>query len=324
MERRHGKALVTLAIGDFYLDTLERYCLPTWRPYAEKHGYDLIVLTEPIDPPKEGSRKSLHWQKLLITLLPDIKVYDRVVWLDSDILINAAAAPCIVSQTEEGRIGAVEVTRPHLVPDHPFTLHGRFQALNYHLIRQLAPSAPPAVIGDGDIGTYYRMAGLDPVARLINTGVLVFSPADHGDFLAQTYLKYQGDAADYEQTFLSHALQAEDRVAYLDPRFNANWASIAAEHYPFLFDVPTLESSPALLKSCVNTAFRNNWFLHFAGGRKNPLVKRAFALVDPEPASLVEMVHPGEAAPVTYLRGPEWERVNDTLGEIGKDYMLFP
>ena len=42
-------ALVTLALGDQFRWLWRRYCRPSWQAYADRHGYDLISITEPPD-----------------------------------------------------------------------------------------------------------------------------------------------------------------------------------------------------------------------------------------------------------------------------------
>ncbi|MCB2103005.1 MAG: hypothetical protein KDE22_19170, partial [Rhodobacterales bacterium] len=81
MARR--KALVTLAIGERYVADFVRDARAGWQAYADRHGYDLYVLTEPIDA---KATRALHWQKLLVGLVPGIRDYDHVVWLDSDVI----------------------------------------------------------------------------------------------------------------------------------------------------------------------------------------------------------------------------------------------
>ena len=43
------KAIVTMAVGEAYVQAFETHARPNWVRYADRHGYDLFVLTEPID-----------------------------------------------------------------------------------------------------------------------------------------------------------------------------------------------------------------------------------------------------------------------------------
>ena len=92
---RRGKAIVTLCVGSSYLKTFRDTAMQSWLRYADLHGYDVVVLDRPIDPNADFSRKSLHWQKLLVGAVPELKKYDFVLWLDTDIIINSRIAPDI-------------------------------------------------------------------------------------------------------------------------------------------------------------------------------------------------------------------------------------
>ncbi|MCP5366069.1 MAG: hypothetical protein H6907_18090 [Hyphomicrobiales bacterium] len=294
MEQKHDKAIVTLAIGEAYTRNFLQKTYPNWEKYCARHGYDLVMVSEPIDGDCDFARKSFHWQKLLVGLLPQVQAYDRVVWLDGDILINHRLAPCIVAASPADGIGAVDISDVFRRADEHFNLHARFLVLNYLMTRALDPATPDAVVTDGNLAAYHRRFGLTGEAeRFINTGVLVFDPRRDAPFLAEVYARYDRDFVDFENTPLSHDLQVDGRVRYIDRRFNTIWAQVAAEHYPFLFNPALMgERHAALARLCAHVALRNTWFLHFAGGGGNPLVKGAFETADPDGPGVVEAVFP--------------------------------
>ena len=285
-----GKALVTMAIGEAYQQAFDRLCRPAWTRYADRHGYDLYVLTQPVD---DGGARSVHWQKLLVGLLPDLAAYDFVVWLDADVLVNAHAAPCVVSHVDGERIA---VARPLANVTSGEPVGERFNIMAVKFDR--------AVGGTG--GTPYYVRKPPPENRLpgvqdgrrsawsINTGLIVFRPARHKDFLAACYLGNTADAADgsFEQTPLSYALQADDMVEYVDPRFNAVWGEYAAVHYPFLFDFTFVNAHPHVARLCVNTFFHNNWFCHFAGAARHSITKQMIDMVDQDVPHVLAMLDP--------------------------------
>jgi hypothetical protein len=79
-------AVVTLVIGHTYLDRWKFQCEPGWRAYCQRHGYDLVVIDHALDTSARAQSRSPAWQKCLI--LDGLTQYDRVVWIDADIVIN--------------------------------------------------------------------------------------------------------------------------------------------------------------------------------------------------------------------------------------------
>lgn len=297
MPQTSRKALVTLAIGDDYARSFMANARPTWDKYCDRHGYDLVVLSEPIDKGCDFSKKSIHWQKLLIGLIPQLREYDHLVWVDGDILINYRAAPCVVSALKEDKIGVVDISSDFLQADDVFNLHSRFLLLNHCMSRQLGAATAKTVFTDGDLREFYKVFDLgDKADRFINTGVLAFSPARHAHWLAEVYAKYRKDFPDFENTPLSYELQAQDRAEYLDGRFNLIWAQEITRNYPFLFNLEIVKRNPELLFLCANTAFRNSWFLHFAGAKKNPVIKEPFRMISQHAESLMQIFFPDDWA----------------------------
>src|SRR4051812_27438197 len=91
-------AIVALAVGESYLAGWKAYCEAGWREYARKCGYDLIVLTEPLDRSPLAVSRSPAWQKCLVLGREEVARYRQVVLLDCDIAINAEAAPRVTDQ----------------------------------------------------------------------------------------------------------------------------------------------------------------------------------------------------------------------------------
>ena len=102
------QALVTMVVGDDYVSRFERYCRQNWTAYALRYGYDLIVLTAPLDLSPRAQARPVYWQKNLVLEQEAIAKYRQIAWIDSDIVINAQAAPPIFEGVPEDRIGAVD------------------------------------------------------------------------------------------------------------------------------------------------------------------------------------------------------------------------
>lgn len=77
----HGRrAIASVGIGSH--ERLLRIAARSFRPYAQRHGYDLHLHTQSAD-----TSRPAHWTKIRI-LRDLIDRYELVVWLDSDLVIT--------------------------------------------------------------------------------------------------------------------------------------------------------------------------------------------------------------------------------------------
>jgi hypothetical protein len=252
----HSKALVTLLIGDAYLGFWKAHCEATWRRYAARHGYDIVIIDTPIDPGPKASERSLHQQKCLILEHPAVRQYEDVVWVDADIVIDDKDAPCIVDANSSDKVGGVTSRDAYATAEKMENRLYRIRALNNLL--------EIAALADAPFSAVYERAGLlGDVEEMMNTGVLVFKPDHHADVLRTVYETYdQNPFSGFENLPLAHHLLKRDMVNRLDPRFYRLLGEEIVERYLFLmFDEL---SDDHLIKSlCVYTAFNNAYFLHF-------------------------------------------------------------
>ena len=249
------QAIVTLAIGAEYADRFERHCRENWAAYAHRHGFDLIVIKEPLDTSMRAQSRSPAWQKCLILGAPQTAGYDRVVWIDSDICINPAASS-VTDGVPPERIGAVD--------EHNFPSRDERQGI-LEAIVSVAPE-------NGDADKAFWRAWRDPStwhgyfglpsgqSHIVQTGVLVLSPRHHRGLLEHVYNAYEdcgGKQFNYEMRPLSHEIQARGLQHWIDPRFNALvW---------WLFLQQNPGTAPDNLRRFVQDNYRRSHFLHFAG-----------------------------------------------------------
>jgi hypothetical protein len=245
------KALVTLLIGETFTAWWHRWFEASWRAYAHRHEYDIILITNPIDRGPRAQARSPHWQKLLILEVPEVRRYRHVVWIDADILINHHTAPSIVDGMSDGRIGAVSYR-------HEFAIPGRFEQ------RYDRRSRSDTGRGWPSFPDWYEAAGLPrDVDNFTNTGVLVLEPARHAAFLRDVYERFgETPSSLQENGALSYQLFKSGMLRPLDHRFNVAWNGEIAEKYPFLLN-PRNFHDQHLVSCCVNAAWHNAWFLHF-------------------------------------------------------------
>ena len=249
-------AIATLALGERYLRPWQEVCEPGCRAYANAHGYDVVCLTTPPDGSARARSRSPAWQKCLILSQPELEGYDRVVWVDADVVINPDA-PSVVAGVPRELVGAVD---EYSIPDretHRANLEKLTRFFDQHKIRYV-PNSTPA--------DYYRVYGLpDHHDAVVQTGVMVLSPAHHTDLLARVYRDYEqrgGPEWNYEMRPLSFELMEAGVVRWIDPRFNYIWGLYRSLHYPFLLNHPNHESAP----DAVAEALADTYFMHFAGG----------------------------------------------------------
>lgn len=248
-----GQAIVTLAIGADYAERFERHCRANWTTYTRRHGFELVVITDPLDTSERARSRSPAWQKCLILGDSRIAHNDRVVWVDSDICINPEA-PSILDGVPPERIGAID--------EHRFPSPEARQAILETIIA-VAPES-----GDvgkrfwqawRDPGTWHRYAGLPSgQSHIVQTGVLVLSPKHHRALLEHVYRTYEdggGKQFNYEMRPLSHEIQVQGLQHWIDPRFNALvW-------WLFLHQNAAADD----LQRFVQENYRRSFFLHFAG-----------------------------------------------------------
>jgi len=250
-------AIVTLAIGEQHLSYWQQHCEPSWRAYARKHDYDLIVIDRPLDPSPAAAARSIAWQKCLVPGQEFATRYRQLVLLDSDIVINVQEAPSITDQAHLTSVGGV-ISGSHIHDDLRIILLSRLRAT------PLAYERSAAGHWQEDQARYYRHYGLTPIeAGIIQTGVLVLSPQHHRGLFEGAYREQRVEHRSYEQVPLSHAILSAGVFCPIDTRFNSVFYETMLVHYPFLAqkEMPLYDT---LAMCAVQTEFANNFFLHFA------------------------------------------------------------
>ena len=274
--KENVKALVTMAIGGRYLADWKKFCEPGWRRYADRFGYDLIVSEEPFDDSERARKRNPSWQKCLSASREFSPRYERIVWLDADIMINPIA-PDITADVPEEKVGAAPVTFFHRA----------------HLTRcfKIWPTSVfHTSVAEYTPREYYRDYGLPgDVDKVIEGGVLVLSPRFHRSLLEHVYYDYEekeggGREWHMEMRPLSYELYNAGMVVELDPRFNVLWPMEEILRYPFLLDPPAntrrgllaavrakieRKLRPRLLHglraTCLNAVYQSSYFCHFTG-----------------------------------------------------------
>jgi hypothetical protein len=243
-------ALMTIAIGESYLDNWKRYCAANWERYAFKHGLDVIVLTKPLAP----SPRNPSWQKCLIPQSDAARSYRRIVAMDCDIAINPDA-PNIFDQVAEEDVGGVRC-ESHIHPDLQHVLLSL-------LLKRPVPYGEVKQAARERIEKAYRLHGCQPHDSVIQCGMLALTPEIHGPlFRAAFHKEVPAETRCYEQFPLSDALLTADVFRQIDTRFNSVLWETLQVHHPYVFE--DLAGGEQVVRSIVRSEFANNFFLHFA------------------------------------------------------------
>jgi hypothetical protein len=248
-------AIVTLTVGENCLNYWKRYCQANWSAYASRHGFDLIQLAQPLDTSARAGLRSPSWQKCLILSQDFSRNYQRIVWIDADVVINPRA-PSILDGVPDDKVGAV-ISGAYILDDLKPLLLERLRGKSY-------PTGPARPLWEADQRTYYALFGLDDgLSDIVQGGVLVLTPDVHAPLLEKVYHADYPDHGTYEQIPLSHTLQRANQFHALDSRFNTVFYERMLVHYPYLAQ-GSGEAYDLLARHAVWTEFANSFLLHFA------------------------------------------------------------
>lgn len=290
---KHKKLIVTIAIGEKYFRTWKKSCEKNWQQYADQHGYDLLCIDRPLDTSTRAQQRSPAWQKCLILSQDFSQEYERIVWVDSDILINTISAPDIITGVPVDKVGAVDEWRKPTREIYAQTLARMYESWKTSAIKN--PTAQE----------YYTAWGLpDGFDEVVQCGVLVLSPQHHRHLLETTYYGYEekgGREWHMEMRPLSYELLKAKAVHWIDYRFNLMWVEQTFLYYPFLMTNPDqsrltkmqhmlgralgLVTERKLKQLCLTNMFLNTYFLHFGGGNLSDM-----EVVDLEVKSFLECI----------------------------------
>ncbi len=226
-------ALVTFAIGERYEKLFATHCKLGWESYTKRCGYELVILDKPI---RALDGKSLAWQKLFLLDLPILQCYDRVVFVDSDIVIRENALP-ILNDLPSGRLGFVR-----------------------------APECR------GNEVSWYQSFSLSPAAIIAQTGVLCLEQK-HRQILQLA--SHYPESGMYEMPALSREIAESGCGHPLDDRFNAVVGTLLLRDLPsWMVDHKIIKEFawqlryPPMIRA-LERICRENWFLHAAGAKRD-------------------------------------------------------
>ena len=247
--------LATVACGDEYHRTWQRFAQPNWERFAARHGYGLAVLRETLFPPKVA----YGWNKFV---LPK-SVRDRlgheghVLVLDADQSFSPIAPPIELAPDVYGLV-PLEAWTDDTVRNRKLTgfLRRQFLDSDYPLDSVLIMSAD-----DWEAGGLLDLAGQLP----ISSGFMLIPPGLIDDLAGLAEFAYHPDAAwdggGGDQIFASRELQQRPH-RFLDRRWQGIWPNIMSDRYPALyFDAPVAYVEA---QRSIASALFDHWCIHFA------------------------------------------------------------
>jgi hypothetical protein len=209
-------ALVTLIIGEKYVNNFNLFIRSGWELYCKKIGFDLVVIEHNLDESDRGKSRSAAWQKLLILSQEWSAQYDRIIWADSDIIINTETAEDITKGVPIELVGAC---------DEFSTPSKEFHDIALARLRTIWNTYKIAILEDDTPGTYYTSRNISGghLNAVVQTGVMVLSPKYHREVFERTYYNYgdvNGNIWNYEMPALSYELLTANLVHWISPRYN--------------------------------------------------------------------------------------------------------
>jgi hypothetical protein len=228
--------LVTIAVGEKYLEEYKNLFYESQYNYAKKHGYDFKVITDFLDQ-NIKVLSTVSFNKILVCNQEWSNDYDFIIFIDADILININSPSIHDYMDYGGRIGIVD----------EYSQPSKERRLQIQRNNGWETSA----------SDYYKLCGLDIQTDMVfNSGVLVMQPKIHKDFLQYVYKKYvlqsisHSRGFHFEQSCIGYEIQINNLYKVLDNKFNAAWV---------LTKINNIENIS------LNDYFNQNYFVHFAG-----------------------------------------------------------
>jgi hypothetical protein len=248
-------AIVTLILGEEYSAVWNRTARRNWARYCLAQNFDLIAITTPLDRSEQAGARSPAWQKCLILSQPWSAQYERIIWLDADILI-AENAPSVIDGVPETHIGGV-------------VIGDQWSSAQKQILLERTPTGHipidriEKIFGDHQNHIYEANNIKTLEARMISTGVLVLTPGRHRALLESAYDAVEYGRA-YEQPALSHAILENHLLHELNPRFN--WMLFDAfriHHWGYFDGTTDLLVVDEAMTAALQSELKNSYFLHF-------------------------------------------------------------
>ena len=291
--------LATIAIGDEYFNSWQKYALPTWEKYCETYDLGLVVFDKDLVSKEDPFWKKATWQKMLIadTLHKSSLQIENVCFLDSDMLINFFA-PNIFDEYNAEKIGLVSLRNGLPQPIQPTLRRMAFMRHTYYDDKYPLDSA--LFMKPTQIFEYHNLPVQEDFACM---GLIVFNVENHRKIMKAWFEKYDRNVESLtnggDQSHMNYEIQNWGKVVWLNYKYQAIWTYEMAWKYPFLYDYG--RGNERLIKECVESSLFTNYFLHFAGSWQESEMWKIEDILDKDKQDFLEKYYRYLEVPVTGL-----------------------
>jgi hypothetical protein len=242
--------LVTICIGDKYLDEYNKLFRNSQEFYAKKNNYDFKIIKEfNYNEFKNYHINLINFHKVLLCNYDWSNNYDYIIFVDADIIINKNSPSIHNYYKFTNKIGICDEMQPDISKKKEVSKYKGWEktAKEYYKLH-----------ANLNLNTNY----------ILNTGVLVFQPKIHKYFLSNLKKKYekivfnQKKNLHKDQPFIGYELQINKLDYLMDYKWNAIWVLYKTYYNNINKKVLTLQEF-----------YNNNYFIHFAGHTDYNLIK---------------------------------------------------
>jgi hypothetical protein len=260
----HDQWIGTLAIGDSYLKTYERYVLPFALDYCNRYNLGLVALVDDASAnfsPEIASKKKT-WQKLLIpqALFSYLGRDVEVAYYDADILLNPFGKN-VFDYSNKSSLGLTRQSSGIPYDDHACRRLISFYRNKYYSKDYPLDSA--IFMSTEQIYRYHKLPIYDDYSC---AGFFVCHDSSTANGLSKIYEKYISSVGGLteggDEPFVNHEFRNFFNIFYLDYEFQAIWTLEMASRYRHLFEHPSPSSDSV---HCISSLLLSVTALHFAG-----------------------------------------------------------
>ncbi len=258
--KKTGKAIVTLAIGNHYLEKWKVHAMPNLLEYCKKYEIGLYVQTSSLDTKKV--RKKPQWQKLLLpsALKAEHSYIKEFCYIDTDILVNPFA-DSVFSKNSNSKLSFVSQFN-----NLPFDLELILRRIAFNRHHFYSKDYPLDSSLFMRIKEIYDHHDLPQKSDYGCTGFFMGFVDNCEKVMTDIYNRYDHNVSTLtdggDEPILNFEFQENFDINWLAYKYQAIWLYEMASYYPFLYENG---DDKKLITECIDASLSNNIFLHFAG-----------------------------------------------------------